>query len=120
MQQESGFRPRAFTFFRPRTLEEISQTYSWFADMRSHQPVFYNEEMQLWQIFRYEDVTTVLTDYNRFSSRPLMRFAGGFLRETLVSKDPPDHRKLRNLVNQAFTPERWPASRIASPRSRKS
>ena len=26
------------------------------------------------------------------------------MRETLVSKDPPDHRKLRNLVNQAFTP----------------
>jgi cytochrome P450 len=104
MQQESRFRPHAFTFFRPRTLEEISQTYSWFADMRSHQPVFYNEEMQLWQVFRYEDVLTVLTDYNRFSSRPLMRFAGGFLRETLVSKDPPEHRKLRNLVNQAFTP----------------
>lgn len=94
----------AFTFFRPRTLEEISQTYSWFADMRSHQPVFYNEELQLWQVFRYEDVITVLTDYNRFSSRPIMRFNGGFLRETLVSKDPPEHRKLRNLVNQAFTP----------------
>jgi cytochrome P450 len=104
MQQEPGFRPRAFTFFRPRSLEEISQTYSWFAEMRSRQPVFYNEEMQLWQVFRYEDVTTVLTDYNRFSSQPLARFAGGFLRDTLVSKDPPDHRKLRNLVNQAFTP----------------
>jgi cytochrome P450 len=94
----------AFTFFRPRTLEEISQTYSWFADMRSRQPVFYNEELQMWQVFRYEDVITVLTDYNRFSSRPIMRFNGGFLRETLVSKDPPEHRKLRNLVNQAFTP----------------
>ena len=104
MQQESRFPSNAFTFFRPRTLEEISQTYSWFADMRAHQPVFYNEEMQLWQVFRYEDVITVLTDYNRFSSRPLMRFNGGFLRETLVSKDPPEHRKLRNLVNQAFTP----------------
>jgi cytochrome P450 family 109 len=104
MQQETGMPSNAFTFFRPRTLEEISQTYSWFADMRSRQPVFYNEEMQMWQVFRYEDVITVLTDYNRFSSRPIMRFNGGFLRETLVSKDPPEHRKLRNLVNQAFTP----------------
>ncbi len=104
MQQEPGFRPRAFTFFRPRTLEEIEQTYSWFAEMRTRQPVSYDEEAQLWQVFRYEDVSEVLTDYNRFSSRPLMRFSGGFLRETLVSKDPPDHRKLRNLVNQAFTP----------------
>jgi cytochrome P450 family 109 len=104
MQQESGMPSNAFTFFRPRTLEEISQTYSWFEDMRSRQPVFYNEELQMWQVFRYEDVITVLTDYNRFSSRPIMRFNGGFLRETLVSKDPPEHRKLRNLVNQAFTP----------------
>src|SRR5579884_1919298 len=120
MQQGSGMPSHAFTFFRPRTLEEISQTYSWFADMRSHQPVFYNEELQLWQVFRYEDVITVLTDYNRFSSRPIMRFNGGFLRETLVSKDPPEHRKLRNLVNQAFTPRQWLTSQIASPRSRKS
>lgn len=29
---------------------------------------------------------------------------GSFLKDTLITKDPPDHRKLRNLVNQAFTP----------------
>jgi cytochrome P450 len=29
---------------------------------------------------------------------------GSLLADTLVAKDPPDHRKLRNLVNQAFTP----------------
>src|SRR5260370_27358106 len=60
--------------------------------------------MPLWQIFRYEDVSEVLTDYARFSSRPLGAFTGSFLEDTLVTKDPPDHRKLRNLVNQAFTP----------------
>jgi cytochrome P450 len=29
---------------------------------------------------------------------------GGLFTDTLIAKDPPDHRKLRNLVNQAFTP----------------
>jgi cytochrome P450 len=29
----------------------------------------------------------------------------GLLSDTLVTKDPPDHRKLRNLVNLAFTPK---------------
>jgi cytochrome P450 len=77
MQQQSEFRSPAFAFFRPRTLEEISQTYSWFAEMQTRQPVFYDEGTQLWQVFRYEDVTTVLTDYDRFSSQPLARFAGG-------------------------------------------
>ena len=60
--------------------------------------------MPLWQVFRYEDVETVLTDYSRFSSQPLGVFMGSFLRDTLITKDPPDHRKLHNLVNQAFTP----------------
>src|SRR5947199_4951650 len=71
--------------------------------MRTQQPVFYDERMHLWQVFRYEDVSTVITDYNRFSSQAF-GFGDSFLKDTLVATDPPDHRKLRNLVNQAFTP----------------
>ena len=86
-------------------LSEISQTYDWFADRRANAPVFQDEQMPfpVWQVFRYEDVLTVLTDYSRFSSQAF-GVGGGFLADTLVAKDPPDHRKLRNLVNQAFTP----------------
>src|SRR5258708_3856817 len=74
--------------------------------MRTRRPVFYDEmmPMPLWQVFRYEDVATVLTDYSRISSQALRVFMGSFLKDTLITKDPPDHRKLRNLVNQAFTP----------------
>ena len=104
MQQQSGPRSRSSSLFRSRTLEEIPQTYSWFEEMRTNRPAFQDEVMPLWQVFRYEDVSVVLTDYARFSSRPLGAFTGSFLEDTLVTKDPPDHRKLRNLVNQAFTP----------------
>ena len=41
--------------------------------------------------------------YSHFSSRSF-GLNGSFLGDTLVAKDPPEHRKLRNLVNQAFTP----------------
>ena len=71
--------------------------------MRTQHPVFYNERMHLWQVFRYEDVSAVITDYNRFSSQAF-GVTGSFLKDTLIEKDPPDHRKLRNLVNLAFTP----------------
>ncbi len=86
-------------------LSEIPQTYNWFQDRRTHAPVFQDEQapFPIWQVFRYEDVLTVLNDYSRFSSQAF-GIGGGFLADTLVAKDPPDHRKLRNLVNQAFTP----------------
>src|SRR6266480_852716 len=103
MQQPSKSRSQAFTLFRPHALEEIPQIYTWFEEMRTQQPVFYDERMHLWQVFRYEDVSTVITDYNRFSSQAFGA-TGSFLKDTLVATDPPDHRKLRNLVNQAFTP----------------
>src|SRR5947209_9785537 len=103
MQQPPKSRPHAFALFRPQALEEIPQIYSWFEEMRTQQPVLYDERMHLWQVFSYEDVSTVITDYNRFSSKAFGA-VGSFLEDTLVATDPPDHAKLRNLVNQAFTP----------------
>ncbi len=105
MQQQPGSRPQAFGLFRPHPLEEIPQTFSWFEEMRTNHPVLHDENlpMPVWQVFRYADVLTVLNDYSRFSSQAF-GLSGGFFRDTLISKDPPDHRKLRNLVNQAFTP----------------
>ncbi|MDQ6660370.1 MAG: hypothetical protein M3Z24_05325 [Chloroflexota bacterium] len=55
--------------------------------MRTQQPVFYDERTRLWQVFRYEDVLAVLTDYNRFSSQAF-GMSGSFLKDTLVAKDP--------------------------------
>src|SRR5207248_794939 len=95
---------RPFALFGTYALEEIPQTFSWFEEMREHNPVFKDERTRLWQVFRYEDVLTILNDYSRFSSQAY-EFTGGFFKNTLIAKDPPDHRKLRNLVNQAFTPK---------------
>src|SRR5215471_1157087 len=103
MQQQPGFRSQPFALFRPFVLEELPQTFSWFEEMRTHHPVFYDEGTHLWHIFRYEDVLAILTDYTRFSSQAY-ELSGNFFKDTLLAKDPPDHRKLRNLVNQAFTP----------------
>ncbi|HEY0602938.1 MAG TPA: cytochrome P450 [Herpetosiphonaceae bacterium] len=91
--------------YRFLTIEEAFQTFQWFAQMRDSQPVFYDEQTHLWQIFRYDDVNEVVTDYNRFSSEAVPGFSDStFLAGTIVATDPPQHRKLRNLVNQAFTP----------------
>ncbi|HSR25049.1 MAG TPA: hypothetical protein VLW53_15955 [Candidatus Eisenbacteria bacterium] len=81
----------------------IPRILGWFAEMRERHPVHLDARtMPAWQVFRYEDVTTVLTDHARFSSGAFGD--DPFLADTLIAKDPPDHRKLRNLVTTAFTP----------------
>ena len=94
---------RSFALFGTYALEEIPQTFAWFEEMREQNPVFKDERTRIWQVFRYEDVLSILTDYSRFSSQAY-ELTGGFLSNSLIAKDPPDHRKLRNLVNLAFTP----------------
>ena len=103
MQQSYGPRPQMLGPFLPQTWEEARQAYAWFAKMREQTPVYCDEKTHIWHVFRYEDVNQVITDYNSFSSR-IMGSVTPLMEDTLVAKDPPDHRKLRNLVNQAFTP----------------
>ena len=105
MQQHPGFPSPAVGLFRSHPLEEIADTFAWFDEMRLSHPVLLDEHLPvpMWQVFRYADVLTVLADSSRFSSQAF-GLSGGIFRDTLIAKDPPDHRKLRNLVNQAFTP----------------
>ncbi len=72
------------------------------------QPAFYDPERRAWQVFRYEEVQRVLSDYSTFSSSrggkldPADPSTGSL--ETLVDQDPPRHRQMRALMLQAFTP----------------
>jgi cytochrome P450 len=51
---------------------------------------------------RYADVSRVLRDHDRFSSSPMNMGAPGF--KFLIGSDPPDHTRLRRLVNRPFHP----------------
>lgn len=83
---------------------ENLQGFKWFAYMRNHHPVLLERQDNLWNVFRYDDVFQVITDHHTFSSENVPTFSSNiFLRETIVSQDPPNHRRLRHLINQAFT-----------------
>jgi cytochrome P450 len=88
----------------PQRPADIPRTYEWFAAMRESHPVAASWALGTpsWQIFRYDDVASVLTDHARFSSGAFA--TEGLLADTLISRDPPEHGKLRSLVNMAFTP----------------
>lgn len=68
---------------------------------------YYDAERQAWQVFGYAEVQRVLSDYKTFTSQ-----REGHLdpRETkpgtksMTDLDPPEHRRMRTLLSQAFTP----------------
>lgn len=75
--------------------------------MRQSYPLYHDPQRGSWNVFRYEDVQRVLSEYETFSSQfmkkrsllPTQPFAAA-----IISTDPPRHRQLRSLVTQAFTP----------------
>ena len=84
--------------------------YPTFARLRARDPVHRSLLLKGWLLTRYEDVDAVLRDHRRFSSDPLRRNSGHRRsapltpdEATMLFLDPPDHTRLRSLVNRAFT-----------------
>ncbi|GMR66521.1 MULTISPECIES: cytochrome P450 [Bacillus] len=96
-----------------KTKEELWNSYEWYQFMRDNHSVHYDEEQDVWNVFLYDDVNRVLSDYRLFSSRRERRqFAIPPLetRININSTDPPEHRNVRSIVSNAFTPrslEQW-------------
>jgi cytochrome P450 PksS len=91
-----------------------------YAELRRNAPVsrvLHREtrKVDAFMLTRYEDVLTLHTD-PRFSSDPFRGARGAMVRrllprmfrllvDTMVFKDDPEHKRLRGLVNKAFTPK---------------
>jgi cytochrome P450 len=93
-----------------------------YAEMRRNNPVCQVDPGGMWAVTRYADVQLVLKNPQMFSSAgfraamvPPWLEQNPFA-ESLVVMDPPEHTKLRNLVNRAFGPRgiAWIEPRIQS------
>jgi hypothetical protein len=98
--------------------QELQDPYPLFARLRERDPVHWCGPMHMWLVTRYEDVRAALRDTERLpSSRrrmytdplpPEKREAAQPLVEHislwLQNLNPPQHTRLRTLVNLAFTP----------------
>jgi cytochrome P450 len=82
--------------------------FQFYADMRHNNPVAYDDISNMWAVFRYYDIQSILGDSTHFSSAPSptlqrkQRTVGTM--PSLLRSDPPYHRTLRAVVASAFTP----------------
>jgi cytochrome P450 len=78
-----------------------------YAQARREHPVFAHEGLPLVSVFRYADIQAILKDPQTFSNRfppPPGVDPDTFPPPSMLGQDPPEHDRLRSLVNQAFTP----------------
>ncbi len=109
--------------FDPQSSAYVADPYKVFARAHEEAPVFFSEELDSWVVTRYDDVVSVLMDNDRFSAANALgnpprgepepevieAFQEGFsslFAGSMVMRDPPDHKRLRRLVDRAFVPRR--------------
>jgi cytochrome P450 len=98
----------------PANLRDPYPAHRW---LRDHEPLHWSEGLQGWIVSRYADVLEVFNRPARFSSerfrklaprfrseRPEVRAVADVLSDWLVFRDPPDHTRLRTLLQKTFTP----------------
>ncbi len=80
--------------------------YPYYAQLRRDQPVYRVEPFGAYAVSRYDDVVYTLMHPEIFSSTGMgVTNIRGRETRMMIATDPPDHTRLRNLVNRSFTPK---------------
>ncbi|PTM57778.1 cytochrome P450 [Desmospora activa] len=90
-----------------QTKEAQWDPFAWYQEMRENNPVFYDAEQDVWNVFLYDHAKRVLFDHALFSNkkeRSLIPTPREDNRANVNFVDPPEHRNRRALLAKAFTP----------------
>jgi unspecific monooxygenase len=97
--------------FDPHDPAFLADPYPTYAQFRALAPVAWVKEYQAWWVFRYADVKTVLDGTETYlknpvdppPSQPIPLFhVLGYMPEGLFFMDPPEHTKVRGILNPLF------------------
>ena len=103
--------------FDPFSQEFFDDPYDVNDRMRQDAPVYYSERYDFYALCTHQDVAAAFKDHATFSSAygvdlSMVR-AGGPPAGTSILQimDPPDHRRMRSVLNKMFTPRAIEAQR---------
>lgn len=97
--------------YDPEDRQTQLDPYAIYRRLRDEQPVYRQERLRFWALSRFADVYAALNDHEAFCSRqgltwdPAAAEQAGVL-PMMVTTDPPEHSKLRRLINRGLTPKR--------------
>ena len=107
-----------------KSLPNVYDPFPVYRWLRDHEPVHWSSGLNAWVITRYADVLALFEQPLKFSSdrfrkidekyasrRPAVQAVGAILDDWLVFRDPPDHTRLRSLLQKSFTPTQLDKSR---------
>lgn len=93
-----------------------------YSALRKDSPVHYDAKLNMWLVSRYDDIVTVLRDPLTYSDKHgyAAQYASGFFEEfkqilerdgggffpDVIKSDPPEHTRVRKLMDKAFTAHR--------------
>ena len=99
--------------YNPFFPEVQANPFPYYAYLREHAPVYQIPNVGFWAVSRYDDVFFILKNPKMFSSSILVSASTGSDLDpwppespSMIATDPPDHTRLRKLINRAFTPRR--------------
>ncbi len=93
--------------FNPFDEETRHNPFPLYARARREQPIYPHLGLPITSVFRYADIQAILRDPQTWSNHfpPPPGIAPEKLPPpSMLGQDPPEHTRLRGLVNQAFTP----------------
>ncbi|MCZ8377352.1 cytochrome P450 [Mycobacterium sp. CPCC 205372] len=102
--------------FDPFSDEYFINPFGIYQRLRDEAPVYYNEQYDFYALSRHEDVAAAFKDFSTYSSAngvTLEEIKSGThaMAQSIIWMDPPDHRRMRSLVNKVFTPRAIEAQR---------
>lgn len=94
--------------FDPFSAEYFCDPYEIYHGLRDETPVYYSDQYDFYVLARHEDVAATFKDFEVYASASGTMLeevlSGSMQGQSIISMDPPEHRRMRGLVNKAFTP----------------